>query len=265
MHRRKVISQLAAGLAGSALSAHSQSTPQQLSNTFLELKTWRLHNSAEDQAARLSDYLDSGLAPALKRAGGDLIGAFSNVIGPDGPYYVTLAEYPSLSAFQACLTSLGSDAAHLHELQKLSAGSPFPFERVESSLLRSFDGFPKAAVPASEEKRPPRIFELRTYESQSFYTLARKVGMFNNGEMQIFERLQMRPVFFGETIVGPRQPNLNYMLSYDDLTARENLWHQFGADPAWKALSSRPELKDSEIVANISNVILNPLAFSTIR
>ncbi len=30
-------------------------------------------------------------------------------------------------------------------------------------------------------------------------------------------------------------------------------------------LSARPELKDSEIVANISNVILRPLAFSPIR
>jgi hypothetical protein len=106
---------------------------------------------------------------------------------------------------------------------------------------------------------------LRTYESQSYYTLARKVGMFNNGEMQIFERLKMRPVFFGETIVGPRQPNLTYMLSFDDLAARESLWHDFGSDPAWKALSGHPELMDPEIVANISNVILRPLAFSLIR
>lgn len=261
MHRRELI----AGFAASALAARAQKNIPSVPNSFLELKTWRLHNSAESQAARLAEYLEAGLSPALSQTGSALIGAFSNVIGPDGPYYVSLAQYPSLAAFQESITHLATDVGHQRELQKLSAASPFPFVRVESSLMRSFDGFPAAALPTGEEKRTPRIFELRTYESQSYYTLARKVGMFNKGESQIFERLKMRPVFFGETIVGPRQPNLNYMLSFDDLAARDELWHAFGADPQWKALSSQPELKDPEIVANISNVILRPLAFSLVR
>lgn len=234
-------------------------------NTFLELKTWRLHNSAEEQPPRLADYLESGLGPALSRAGAKLAGAFSNVIGPDGPYYVTLTQYASLAEMQEVLAKLAADEAHHSELQKLSSGAGLPFVRVESSLLRSFDGMPVPVISGSTEKRPPRIFELRTYESQSFLTLARKVAMFNNGEMQIFERLGMRPVFFGETIAGPRQPNLMYMLSYDDLDTHDRLWHAFGTDPEWKKLSAQPQLKDSEIVANISNVILRPLTFSAIR
>ncbi len=261
MHRRELL----AGLAASALVSQAQTNPMKSSNTFLELKTWRLHNSSEDQAARLSEYLKTGLSPALTRSGSALVGAFANVIGQDGPYYVSLAQYPSLSAFQESLAYLASDSEHLHELQKLSLGSQFPFVRVESSLLRSFDVFPSAALPEKDEKRSARIFELRTYESQSYYTLTRKVGMFNHGEAQIFERLKMRPVFFGETVVGPRQPNLTYMLSFDDLASRDKLWGEFGSDPEWKALVANPELKDPEIVANISNVILRPLAFSTIR
>jgi hypothetical protein len=261
MHRRELI----AGLAASALLSQAQTNNMKSPNTFLELKTWRLHNSSEDQATRVAHYLQSGLSSALSRSGSALIGAFANVIGQDGPYYVSLAQYPSLGAFQESLAYLASDAEHLHELQKLSSGSQFPFVRVESSLLRSFDVLPSASLPAKEESRPPRIFELRTYESQSYYTLTRKVGMFNHGEAQIFERLKMRPVFFGETIVGPRQPNLTYMLSFDDLTSRDKLWGEFGSDPEWKSLVSNPELKDPEIVANISNAILRPLAFSTIR
>jgi len=253
-----------AGLAASALMG-TEGRAASAANTYLELKTWRLRNTPEDQGARVADYLEGGLATGLSRAGAQLIGAFSNVIAPDGPYYISLAQYPSLGVMQEVLTKLGSDGAYQQELQKLSAGPGLPFVRVDSSLLRSFDGMPAASVPESAEKRPPRIFELRTYESQSFITLARKIGMFNSGEMGIFERLGMRPVFFGETIIGSRQPSLTYMLSYDDLTARENLWHDFGSDPEWKKLSGRPELRDSEIVANISNVILRPLTFSAIR
>jgi hypothetical protein len=259
MNRRELM----VGLSASPLLFGAQ--PSHLPNTYLDLKIWRLHNSSENQAARLAEYLESGLTPALRQAGGVLIGAFSNLIGPDGPYYVSLAQFPSLAAFQQSVEHLASDAAHQQQLKELSSASPFPFVRLESSLLRSFDGFPAAVMPDQDEKRPPRIFELRTYESPSFFTLARKIGMFNNGESQIFERLQMRPVFFGETIVGPRQPNLTYMLSFDNLAARDNLWHAFGSDPAWKTLSARPELKDAEIVQNISNVILQPLKFSPIR
>ena len=260
MNRRHLL----AGLAASSFMnlESSAATP---SNTFLELKTWRLHNTNENQASRLADYLQQGLAPALSRTEAKLAGAFSNVIGEDGPYYVTLTQYPSLAAMQEVLAKLRTDEAHHRELAKLSAAPGLPFVRVESSLLRSFDGMPQVAIPASTEEHPPRIFELRTYESQSFLTLERKVSMFNEGEMQIFERLGMRPVFFGETIAGDRQPNLKYMLSYDDLAARDRLWHDFGSDPAWKKLSSEPQLKDSEIVANISNVILRPLTFSLIR
>lgn len=254
---------LAALSASALLSAEGRAAG--VPNTFIEIKTWRCHNSPENQASRLSDYLSAGLGPALERAGAKLAGAFSNVIGPDGPYLVTLSEFSSLAAMQDALRLVSADADHRKELRKLSSEAGLPFVRVESSLLRSFDGMPAVTFPDATEKRPPRIFELRTYESQSFVALNTKIGMFNTGEMQIFQRLGLRPVFFGETIIGPRQPNLMYMLSYDDLAAHDKLWHDFATDPEWRKLSSKPELKDSEIVANISNVILRPLTFSLIR
>ncbi|MGH9584934.1 MAG: NIPSNAP family protein [Bryobacteraceae bacterium] len=55
------------------------------------------------------------------------------------------------------------------------------------------------------------------------------------------------------------------MLSFDSLAAREKLWREFGSDPAWKKLSTQPELKDAQIVENISNAILRPLKFSALR
>jgi hypothetical protein len=260
MDRRSMLTALSA----SALIS-SEARAAAPTNTFLEIQTWRLRNSAEGQGSRVSEYLEHGLAPALTRAGSKLCGAFANVIAPDGPYYVTVSQYASLAAFESAFTQLKGDAAHRAALEKLSSGSGIPFVRLESSLLRSFDKMPAPVLTDASEKHAPRIFELRTYESQSFVTLARKVGMFNDAEMGIFERLGMLPVFFGETIVGARQPNLMYMLSYDDLAARDTLWKAFGKDPEWAKLRVQPGLTDPEIVANISNVILRPLAFSAIR
>ncbi len=252
------------GLAAAALySGRGEAASSPVA--YLETKVWRLHNTPENQSVRVADYLEHGLGPALTRAGGRLAGAFANVIGQDGPYYFTIAEYESFGALGEVLAKLRVDKEFQDQENKLAAGPGLPFVRVESSILRCFDNKPQLTIPDKPEQRPSRIFELRTYESQSFSALTRKVGMFNNGEMQIFERLGMRPIFFGETLVGPRQPNVTYMLSYDSLAARDELWHVFGSDPEWNKLSRQPELKDEQIVANISNVILRPLSFSAIR
>ena len=261
MNRRQML----AGLASTAALTNVESRAANVNNAYLELIVWRFHNTEENQASRTSEFLQNGLQPALSRAGARLIGAFSNVIATDGPFYVTLSQYASLGNLQDVREKLAGDEAYQQAVQKLSSGQGLPFVGVESNLLRCFDGMPQPAVSAPSGRETHRIFEWRTYESQSFATLARKIGMFNHGEMQIFERLGMRPVFFGETIIGPKQPNLMYMLSYDDLAAREKLWRAFGSDPAWQKLRSNPELADAQIVANISNIILQPLKFSPIR
>ena len=88
--------------------------------------------------------------------------------------------------------------------------------------------------------------------------------MFNRGELEIFRRTGLAPVFFGEALIGGRLPNLTYMLTFENLAAREANWNSFIKDPEWKKLSTTPGFTDAEIVSNISNVILRPTAYSQI-
>ena len=261
MNRRQVIT----GAAAMAALVSSEARAMETGQTFLELKTWRLHNSGEGQGKRVSEYLETGLFPALTRAGAKPVAAFGNLIGQDGPYQVTLVQYASLAMMQDVLTKLAADEAHEKALAQLSAGGGSPFVRLESTILRSLTVMPEAVVPTDAASRPARIFELRTYESQSMTALKKKVGMFNGGEIGVFQRLGMRPVFIGEAIAGPRMPCIIYMLSYDNLDGREKHWQAFSADPEWKKISAPAELKDAEIVGNISNVMLRPLPFSPVR
>jgi hypothetical protein len=125
---------------------------------------------------------------------------------------------------------------------------------------------PKIDVPPAEKGKEPRVFELRIYESNNPLTLRRKVGMFEDGgELAIFRRVGIRPVFFGTTLAGGRMPNLTYLVCYDSLADRERAWKTFLADPEWLKLRARPGLSDAEIVSNISNTLLRPLPFSPIR
>lgn len=262
MDRRQLITGTAAMSALFATS--SQATPT-APLTFLELTTWRLHNSEESQLKRVSDYLEKGLFPALSRTSSKPLAALANLIGPDGPSLLALTQHSDLAAMQQALAALETDDAHQKALQTLNEGPGLPFVTLESSLLQSLAILPAAVLPNDATSRPPRIFELRTYQSQSVPARQKKAGMFNHGEIATFQRLGMRPVFIGESVIGPRQPNITYMLSFDSLAEREKLWHDFGSDPEWKKLSAPAELKDSQIVANISNTMWRPLPFSPLR
>jgi hypothetical protein len=190
---------------------------------------------------------------------------FASNIAPDGPFLLVLTSYPSLSAMEQIQAKLAADAEYQKAADAYNALPGLNYERMESSLLRAFDGYPTVVPPPNDGKRPARLFEFRQYESNNSGTLKRKVKMFNDGEIGAFQRAGGQPVFFGETIVGPRQPNLTYMLSYDDLAGRDKVWKAFGADPEWQKLRTTPGLSDAEIVSNITNYLVSPLPFSQIR
>jgi hypothetical protein len=84
------------------------------------------------------------------------------------------------------------------------------------------------------------------------------------GELEIFRRAGLVPVFFGRTLVGPRQPGFTYMLSFADLAAREAAWKRFREDPEWLKLKATAGYTDADVMSNISDLILSPTPYSQI-
>jgi hypothetical protein len=89
--------------------------------------------------------------------------------------------------------------------------------------------------------------------------------MFHAGEFAIFEKAGAHGVFYADALIGPRLPNLTYMLSFPDMATLESSWEKFGADPEWKKLSNDPKYKlEPPTVSNITSLVLRPLAYSQI-
>jgi hypothetical protein len=259
MTRRK-FSLAASGLALTA--ALPAANP--VSRSILELRWLKMRTNPENQMQRTTEFLRAA-APVLKRSGASQVGFFGSVIADESPFILELAAFPSLAAMEAAREKMAADKDYLQARDAYNAAPGLGFERMESSLLRCFEGMPQVDPPPSEGTRAPRIFELRMYESNNAFTLGRKIKMFNEGEIGIFKRLGMQPVFYAETLIGAKMPNLVYLLSFDNLAAREKLWQAFGADPEWQKLRVQPGFSDAENVSNISNSILRPLPFSDIR
>ncbi len=263
---------LAASIAASTLAAAGDSVAQ-VSDTgapagprreFYQLRRYNLLSGP--QLKLTENYFSSALIPALARMGLGPVGAFKLDIGPETPAYYLLIPGPSVEPLTQLDLRLPDDA------EFLAAAAPFwnatstapAFQRADISLLAAFDGWPKVTPPAAAATKAKRIFQLRTYESPSDGEHVRKVEMFHSGEFEIFSNAGFHPVFFGDTLIGSRMPNLTYMLSFADLAELDAKWDVFRNDPAWKKLSSNPRFAFDSIVTNITNLILSPLDCSQI-
>lgn len=252
-------------MAATTALASSTSMAQSPSPGMIELTWFYLRNGADMQRTRMTEWLVTKVTSALQRAGAGPIGLFSPVLGGPAPFILLMAGYESWKAIEDVHNRLDQDEAFQKDYGEFYARPGLPFTRGEVQLLTAFKGFPKIEVPPQDRQKPARVFELRTYESNTPVTLRKKIKMFEDGEIDIFRKTGLTPVFFGRMVAGPRLPNLTYLLAFDNLAAREANWRQFGTSPEWQKLSATPGLSDAEVVSNISNMILAPLNGSPIR
>jgi len=247
----------AAEATAAGSSAAAPAKPQ-----YFQMHWFHMRNGTQPQ--RANDFFGKVYAPALAKLGLPPFGFFQPVIGEQSPFWLVLVTHPSLDSIETVNDRLQADSAYRKGAADYLSGE-LPYERREISVLRAFHGMPALVPPPAKATGGSRIFEIRTYESNTSLTLERKIKMFEGGEIGIFQRLGMSPVFFGQTIIGRNIPSLTYMLAYDDLAARDKLWKDFGSDPEWRKLRAAPGNSDDEIVSNISNLIVRPASFSQIK
>jgi NIPSNAP len=266
MNRRDFLTSsiAATGVAGLHMDTGMAQT-QPAETEYYELR--RYHLRVGPMVQRMNEYLKDVSIPALNRAGAKPIGAFTVQFGVESPAIYLLLTHRSIQDFATLSTRLRGD----QEFQKASAphadlpASDPAYVRIDSQLMAAVPFMTKIEVPAGAAGNKPRLFELRTYESHSLKARRMKLEMFGPlGELAIFRRTGLTPVFFGENIVGDRLPSFTYMLVYDDMAAREKAWAAFIDDPEWKTLRARPGFTDAEIVSNISSIVLRPAAYSQI-
>ena len=254
-------------LAATAVAAVSplpklDTLAQSATRQYIELRRYHLLPGTKQRA--FSAFMGDVAIPAMNRAGVARVGAFTVVYGENEPSLLLVLAHPTLDTVVSLRERLASDDAYARAgAAILDAPLSDPaFVRLESTLLRAFDAMPTLEPSAAAAAARARIYELRTYESHSDRAALNKLKMFNAGEVPIFRRSGLTPVFFGETLVGARMPSLTYMLTFSDMSERDRAWTSFGKDSEWKALSADPQYRDN--VSAISDIILQPAAYSQI-
>lgn len=240
--------------AAAAREAASPASP------VYELRTYALKPGKQPL---LESYLSQAWLPALHRLGFGPIGVFVEKSAQEPANVYVLTVFPSADEAARLWTRLDADKDYQRAAQEyLAARAADPvYSRVVSSLLVPIAGMPRLEKPDTSKGR---LLNLRIYESHNERAAKKKIEMFNQGELAIFRRVGLTPVFFGESVIGPAMPNLTYMLVFPDEASREAAWSRFRDDADWKKLRAIPEYADKEIVSHITNKILSPTAFSEI-
>ncbi len=262
---------LAQSLAGGAVGAIGVSALSQLAaadsptggpRQVYELGIYQV--TSGDVQRKADDYFEHALLPALERAKVGPTGVFVESDQPGGPAFYVLIPHPRIDSVLAVREMLRGDAEYQRAGAAFLSASPKELAYVnhEARLMLAAAFMPTLEVP---EKRETRVFELRRYRSPSEAAFRKKLDMFGTaGELAIFRRVGLNPVFHGEMLFGPDMFNITYMLTYPDANARTKAWGNFSKDPDWKKLRATPGFTDPEIIANIKSLTLRPTRYSQI-
>jgi hypothetical protein len=230
---------------------------------FYQITVYHFNNSQQEKT--LDNYLQNALLPALHKMNIKNVGIFKNRGNDtlaDKTFYIII-PVQSLDEVTKISSKLNADKVYQ------TAGAEYinavyttpPYTRTENILLQAFSLAPVLQLPDLNGPKRDRVYELRSYESNTEKIFKNKVQMFNEGgEIDLFKRLSFNAAFYGEVIAGGKMPNLMYMTCHQNQAARDANWKNFVDDPFWKKLSAMPEYQHN--VSHIDITFLYPTDYS---
>ena len=107
------------------------------------------------------------------------------------------------------------------------------------------------------------IYEMRVYHCIPG-RLPALLKRFETVTLPLWQGHGIRQAGFWTTLVGQSNQTLTYLLVWESLAEREVKWTAFQSDPEWIAKRAETE-KEGAIVGHISNELLTPTNFSSMR
>ncbi|MGH9613189.1 MAG: NIPSNAP family protein, partial [Bryobacteraceae bacterium] len=190
------------------------------------LEQFKLKNGT--QLPRLHEYFANSYLPAAAKLHPGARIYLEALIAPHMPQVMTIQGFASLDEMIRAHAALAKDPGLQKAREALETGPEPAVETLDSAILDAAPYSPEI-VASDRSGKPPRIFELRQYHSPTWRQLEALHARFTGPEIKIFHRAGIHPLFYSSTLIGPNQPNLTYLIPFDDLAAREKAWTTFGA------------------------------------
>ena len=216
------------------------------------------------QAARLADYLSKTYLPALAKVHSGPALVLDAQLAPHLPLVTVVSGYQSVDEMWSVRARLIADKAFEAATDAWQAGPEAPFASMTTELLEAADFSPEIA-PLDPQPKTPRIFEMRVYQTRTLKELRGLKERFAEAEVKILAKAGAQPILFGATAIGSDNPNLTWMIAFEDMAAREKFNAAFAADPDWIKLRQQSLDRYGQIPSIRRITLYRATAYSPIR
>ena len=201
------------------------------------------HCTSNIQLDKIDAYLKNIYLPHLHQQGINNVGVFEPITNDTATDKTIMMWIPLTSLDQLDRLDQQKEAVDpLKEnslLSLVTSNGTLPYNRLETSISKSFKHQPQFQKSITFQKSPENIYEFRSYESVDESMFLKKVHMFNEGkEIELFKSLNFNALFYSKVIAGDRMPNLIYITRFSNIADREAHWKTFTNDPQWNQMSN---------------------------
>ena len=233
-----------------------ESTKEETACSSKEIYEWRIY-TLTGNGTILDDFFKDALIPAYNRC--DIsVGAFSLYKEEEKEQRYLLFVYPNLHTYDKVRQTVWADNAFQNAARPFfETTAPNPvYSEYETFLCEAFDKIPEMRMPDKSRT----LFEFRSYHSPNEDANQRKITMFNKEEIDLFDKVGINSVCYGEILAGSRMPALIYLTWHKDEETRDEAWKAFGSHPDWQNMRNKPEYKNT--ATNNQVRLLSPMPYS---
>jgi len=221
-----------------------------------QIYEWRIYTLTGD-ATTLDNYFKETLIPAYNRCNIP-VGAFTLYQQEDTAQRYLLFVYPDLKTYNKVRQTVWNDTVFQSAARAFfETTAPNPvYSEYETYLCEAFDKIPQMRMPDKSRT----LFEFRRYHSPNEDANQRKIKMFNTEEIDLFDKVGINSVCYGEILSGAQMPALIYLTWYKDEDSHNSAWDAFKNHPDWLRMKDKPEYQNT--ATNNLSRILSPMAYS---
>ncbi len=221
-----------------------------------QIYEWQIYTLTGDDTT-LDQFFKETLIPAYNRYH-ITVGAFTSYKKEEKELRYLLFVYPDLDTYRKTKQAIWNDPSFLKKSAPFfSETAPQPvYSEYETYLCEAIDKVPQMRTPDKSRG----LFEFRLYHSPNEDANLRKIKMFNLEEIDLFDKVGINSVCYGEILAGSHMPALIYLTCYKDETTRNDAWNAFKVHPDWDRMKNAPEYKNT--ATNNQIKLLSPMPFS---
>jgi hypothetical protein len=221
MNRRSWLSSLGLSAAGS-LAGLSAATDSQANTRSWALSLESFHVSDPEQMARLHSYLSGTFLPHLAQVHHGPKMFLEAIVAPQTPQALVISAFRSFDEMIGIRNKVAAHPAIQRARADLESGDSQILVAAAESL--QFHG--------GTDRRRSGIFELRSYHAPAWGD--RPLAAANLA----FRRAGIDPILTASA-AGEHLPRFTYLISFENLAARQEAWAKLDDDSEWSGLEAK--------------------------